>query len=91
MSSSENSDQTTSIIAKNAMEELRVGISEYRGHHLVNCRIWANYDSPLEERRPTRKGFALRLEQLPELIAALQKAEEEARAAGLLKDAEEAA
>ncbi len=84
MSSSEDSDPTISIIVKNAIEELRVGISEYHGHQLINCRIWANYHSPLEERLPTRKGFALRIEQLPELIEALQVAQDEARAAGLV-------
>ena len=84
MSSSENNDQPISIIAKNATEELRVALSEYRGHHLINCRIWANYDSPLEEKRPTKKGFALAVAKLPELIAVLQRAEAEARAQGLL-------
>ena len=91
MSSSENSDQTISIIVKSAIEELRAGLSEYRGHHLINCRVWANYDSPLEEKRPTKKGFTLAVPKLPELIAALQKAEEEARAAGSLQETEDQA
>ena len=86
-----SSDQTTSIIVKNAIEELHVGISEYRGHYLISCRIWANYDSPLEEKRPTKKGFALAVAKLPELIEALQKAEAEARAAGLLQETEDQA
>ncbi len=71
-------------IEKNAVEELRVALSEYRGHDLVNLRIWANYDSAGSEKRPTKKGFALRIEFLPELIAVLKKAETAARAAGLL-------
>lgn len=71
-------------IEKNAVEEVRVALSEYRGHDLVNLRIWANYDSAGSEKRPTKKGFALRIERLPELIAVLKKAEAEARAAGLL-------
>ncbi len=71
-------------IEKNTVEELRVALSEYRGHDLVNLRIWANYDSAGSEKRPTKKGFALRIEFLPELIAVLKKAETAARAAGLL-------
>ena len=72
-------------IEKNAVEELRVALSEYRGHHLVNLRIWANYDSASSEKRPTKKGFALRIGQLPELIAALKNAEAQARASGFLR------
>ncbi len=71
-------------IEKNAVEKLRVALSEYRGHDLVDLRIWANYDSAGSEKRPTKKGFALRIEFLPELIAVLKKAESEARSAGLL-------
>ncbi len=78
-------------IEKNAVEELRVALSEYRGHDLVNLRIWANYDSAGSEKRPTKKGFALRIEFLPELIAVLKKAETAARAAGLLGAETEAA
>ena len=78
-------------VRKNAVEELRVALGEYRGHNLVNVRIWASYDSADSEKRPTKKGFALRVEQLPELIAALKKAEAAARAAGLLSAETEAA
>ena len=70
-------------IDKNTIEELRVALSEYHGYDLVNLRIWANYDSAGSEKRPTKKGFALRIERLPELITVLKKAEAEARAAGL--------
>ena len=60
---------------KNAVEEVRVVLSEYRGHDLVSVRIWANYDSADSEKRPTKKGVALRVEQLPELIVALNEAQ----------------
>ena len=78
-------------VKKNALEELRVVLSEYRGHDLVNVRIWASYDSADADKRPTKKGFALRIGLLPELIASLKKAEAEARAAGLLSAKTEAA
>ncbi len=68
-------EETIATIKKNAIEEVRVALSEYKGHDLVNVRIWANYDASESEKRPTKKGFALRVGQLPELIAALQKAQ----------------
>ena len=71
-------------IPKNAIEELRVELTEYRGHHLVQARIWANYDSATTPKRPTRKGFALTVERLPDLIAALKDAERRARDLGML-------
>ena len=89
--SSENSDQHVATIIKNSTEELRIALSEYRGHHLINCRIWANYDSPLEEKRPTKKGVTLAVAKLPELIEALQEAERQAQVAGLMKEEEKAA
>ena len=53
-------DEThVATIQKNHIEELRIGRSEYRGHHLVNCRLWANYNGDDEPRKPTKKGFAL--------------------------------
>ena len=86
-----NAATVIATIEKNASEELRVALGEYRGHNLVNVRIWANYDSAGSEKRPTNKGFALRVERLPELIAGLKKAEAEARAAGLLSATTETA
>ena len=49
-------DQTIAVIEKNAVEEVRVALSEFRGHELVSVRIWANYDSADSEKRPTKKG-----------------------------------
>ncbi len=68
-------DKTIAVIKKNAIEEVRVALSEYRGHELVSVRIWANYRSADSEKRPTKKGVALRVDQLPELIAALNEAQ----------------
>ncbi len=78
-------------IPKNAIEELRVELTEYRGHHLVQARIWANYDSATTPKRPTRKGFALKVERLSDLIAALQTAERRARDLGVLDNGKDMA
>ena len=76
--------QTIAVIAKSAIEEVHVDLSEYRGHDLVSVRIWANYDGADEPKRPTKKGVSLKVEKLPQLIAALREAESRARSAGLL-------
>ena len=75
-------DTTIATIPKNAREELRVGLSDFRGVDLLNQRVW--YESREGEMRPAKDGYALRIEKLPELIEALQKVEAEARRLGLL-------
>ena len=84
-------EETVAVIEKNAMEEVHVELSEYRGHDLVSVRIYANYGSTEEPKRPTKKGVTLKVDKLPDLILALQEAERQALKAGLLNNKEEAA
>ncbi len=72
-------------VPKNGVEEVRVALSSYQGHALVDLRVYAEFGDD-DERRPTKKGVALKVERLPALIGALQAAEAEARARGLLDD-----
>lgn len=58
-------------IPKNAREAIVIDVSEYKGHHLVGCRVWAKND---DGDVPTRKGITLRVAHLPDVITALQKA-----------------
>jgi hypothetical protein len=60
------------IIRKNAREELRVSVDEFRGHQLINLRVW--FEGEDGQMRPGKQGLALRLELLPDLRAALEKA-----------------
>ena len=69
-------------IRKNAREDLRVTREEFRGHHLLNLRIW--YDADDGEQRPGKQGVAIRLDLLPHLRKALSEAEQEARKSGFL-------
>ena len=69
---------------KNALEEIRVELSEYNGHDLINVRIWTDPRDGGGERIPTKAGICCRVALLPELIQALHQAEAAARAAGLL-------
>ena len=70
-------------LRKNSTEEIRVGLDEYRGHNLVSIRVWTDPYAGTE-RVATKKGISIAVRLLPELIAALQWAEVEAREAGLL-------
>lgn len=75
-------DELIATIPKNKLEEVRVGIDEFKGHDLVSMRVWADpYGG--DERVPTKKGLSVRVQLLPDLITALQEAEKEARAAGM--------
>ena len=77
-------DKHIATIRKNATEEIRVSLSEWEGHDLVNIRVWSDpYEG--DERRPTKKGIACKVALLPDIIAALQEAVVEAEAAGLLE------
>lgn len=69
-------------IRKNVREDLRVTLEEFRGHHLLNLRIW--YDAEDGEQRPGKQGVAIRLDLLPHLRKALSEAEQEARKSGFL-------
>ena len=70
-------------ISKNRVEEIRISLSEYLGHDLINLRTFATVDAT-SERVPTRKGLAFKVALLPEVIKGLRQAEAEAQAAGLL-------
>jgi hypothetical protein len=73
------------VLTKNKLEEIRIGLSEFNGHDLINVRVWADRrDGADGPRIPTKAGIACRVALLPELVTALQKAEAEARRLGLL-------
>ena len=78
---------TTAIttIEKNRNEELRISLKEYMGHHCFDIRVFCdpNHDEG-QGRIPTKKGVTMAVTKLPDLVAALQQAVSEARAAGLL-------
>ena len=71
-------------IRKNAAEEIRIELTQFNGHDLLNLRVWTDPRNGGSERIPTRAGIACRVALLPEIIEALQQAEAEARARGLL-------
>ena len=73
MSSEPDSTQTLAVLEKNARETVHVRILEYRGRRFVDLRVFSgNGDKPL----PTKKGLAFPVEQVPALIAALERVDE---------------
>src|SRR5438067_2100392 len=72
------------IIQKKKLEEIRVELSQFNGHNLVNVGVWAEPRDGGTERIPTKAGIACRVALIPKLIAALAQAELEARDRGLL-------
>jgi hypothetical protein len=76
--------QALAVIRKNSAEEIRVELSEFHEHNLINIRIWADPRDGGAERIPTKAGICCRVALLPDLIEALRQAEAEARKAGLL-------
>lgn len=62
------------IIPKNSREELRLTVDDFKGVQLVNLRVWFKAEDG--EMRPSRKGVAFKRALLPDVMAALQAAQE---------------
>jgi hypothetical protein len=77
-----------SIIPKNSRESVRVALDEYRGINLVDIRVMVELNPETGLPVPTKKGVSLKIERLPDLLAALHDAEDEARKRGLLVEIE---
>jgi len=71
--------------AKNATEEVRASLTEYKGHKLIDLRIYYEPDdSP--EKRPTKKGITIDVGLYPELKKAMIKIERELLKRKLLEE-----
>ena len=77
-------EKLIATFAKNATEEVRVSLTQFRGHDLVDVRV---YFEPRggDEKLPSKKGVCLGVDLLPDLRAALAGAEKAARGAGLIE------
>jgi Transcriptional Coactivator p15 (PC4) len=67
-------DALVARIAKNPTEEVRVSLSSYRGHDLIDIRVFFQDDQG--EWRPTKRGVSLSVDSFAELREAVVKAEE---------------
>jgi len=59
-------------IKKNALDVVRVRLTRFKNYDLLDIRQF--YTDKADELQPTGKGLTIRQEQIPELLAALQKA-----------------
>lgn len=59
-------------IKKNALDVVRVRLTKFKNYDLLDIRQF--YTDKADELQPTGKGLTIRQEQIPELLAALQKA-----------------
>jgi hypothetical protein len=67
-------DALVARIAKNPTEEVRVSLTSYRGHDLVDIRVF--FQDEQGEWRPTKRGVSLSVDSFSELRDAIVKAEE---------------
>lgn len=67
---------TVAILEKNRDEEIRVLLGEFKGKQLCHVRTFLRRVDGVEREDPlpTKKGVTVKIEQLPELIAALETA-----------------
>ena len=63
-------------IEKNAAEEIRVALTEFKDHQLVDLRVYAT-NGASGEQVPTKKGLTVKPALLTSLIEALRAAEAE--------------
>ncbi len=68
--------------AKNSTEEVRITLEEFKGHKLLDLRVW--YEDDKGEKKPTKKGISISASLFPELKTALEKAEVVLKEKGLI-------
>ena len=80
-------DVIVGSIPKNQREEIRVTLSNFKGHDLVGARIW--FKTKDGDPRPSSKGITVNVRVLPELIGLLEEAEKKAIELGVLEEGDE--
>ena len=70
--------------AKNALEEVHVSLTEYRGRDLVDIRTY--YTDDEGEKKPTKKGISLSVDLFLQLKDAVLKVEEVLRDEGMIEE-----
>jgi hypothetical protein len=66
-------DELIAQFEKNATEVVRVSLTEYRGHKLVDVRVY--YSDDEGQYRPTKKGVSLSVDVYPDFKRALVELE----------------
>lgn len=75
-------EKTVDIFKKNALEEVRVSLQEYKSRQLFVVRVY--YQTDDGEWRPGRNGISLAIDHFPALRSGVAKLEAAILEAGLL-------
>ena len=75
-------EKTVDSFDKNTVEEIRVTLSEFKGHQLFGLRIW--FEAEPGKWVATKKGLSLKVDLFPEFKRAIEKLEAAILEAGLL-------
>lgn len=73
--------EVVETIQKNMKEQIRVEFAEFKGYDLFGIRVYAETENGMVA---TKKGITINVKLLPELVAALQKAQARAAKEGLI-------
>ena len=60
-------------IRKNALEEIRIGLNEFKNKEIIDLRVWL--ELPSGDFIPTKKGIAFSKECLASLLKGLKRVE----------------
>ena len=72
-----NNQKVLAEFEKNSLEIVRISSVDYQGNHYIDLRLWIVGDKDgHREEIPTRKGLCMHSELLPDLIQALQQAQD---------------
>jgi hypothetical protein len=54
-------------IAKNRLEDLVVSLTEFKGHHLCDVRVYADWSGADDEKRATKKDVCIQVALISDL------------------------
>jgi hypothetical protein len=66
----ETSDRVVYAFPKNRNEEVRATLNVFKGRRYAHVRVYVADEDDVD--RPTRKGIAVAVEDLPKLLAAVE-------------------
>ncbi len=72
-----SNEQVISEFRKNAKEEIRVTLSNYRGNDVIDLRVYCYPNNPDDDLWPTKKGITMTTKLIPELKKAIDRAYDE--------------
>jgi hypothetical protein len=72
-----SNEQVISEFRKNTREEIRVSLSNYQGHDLIDIRVYYHSGNIDGDMFPTKKGITMSTKLIPDLKKAVDRALDE--------------